>query len=114
MGTRPSPADRGEGKLRNYGTPPYACPHHISAVLSSLPPPLRHDGNGGGECGRAACRLRVLGGGDTDKPSIAQNESRDPSRSYGGAEMECGGRFRQCSNATGPARSDRDTLGRRF
>src|SRR6476619_6307837 len=114
MGTRPSPAHRGEGELCNHGTPPYAGPDHISAVLSSLPPPLRHDGNGGRDCRRTASRLRIAGCAHTDEPSIAQNEFREPNLLYGGAEMEGGGRLRQCSIATGPGRSDRDTLCRRF
>src|SRR5262245_52587616 len=114
MGTRPSPVDRGKGKLRNYGTPPYAGADHLPAVLSSLPAPLRHDRNGGRDGGRAACGLRIAGCAHTDEPSIAQNEFGDPNLSYGGAEMECRGRFRQCSTATGPARPDWDALGRRF
>src|SRR5262245_34322451 len=114
MGTRPSPVDRGKGKLRNYGTPPYAGPDHLSALLSSLPAPLLHDRNGGRDCRRAACRLPLAGCAHAQEPTSAQKEFRDPNLSYGGAEMECGGEFRQCSDATGTARTDWDALGRRF
>ena len=66
LGARHSPAHRGQGKLRHHRTPPDAGTDHLSAVLSSLPAPLRHDRNGDGgsqascapstDCGSCAYR----------------------------------------------------------